>query len=280
MRQYTLPAMAREGFVEVRNLVLVVRSADGAMPRLPALAAELSQARLDLVIVVSTAAIDIARQAMPHTPVLMSYGDEPVARGFAASLAQPGGMLTGTSMQARPSNLRRLEVMRQLLPDARRFGVMVPAHFNDEQRRKMHSAAGQLGVELIFANASQRSDYTAAFAALRSARAEALVTVSRPGYIGDAPELARRALAQKLPLLCEWRDMAASGCLPTFGPRHRELRARTANVVVRILRGDGPGAIPIEQPTRFELVINLQTAKALGLAMPQSLLLRADEAIE
>ncbi len=180
MRQYTLPAMAREGFVELRNLVLVVRSADGAMPCLPALAAEPSHARLDLAIVVSTAAIDIARQAMPHTPVPMSYGGEPVARGFAASLAQPGGMVTGISMQARQSNLKRLEVMRRLLPAARRFGVRVPAHFNDEQRSEMHNAAGQLGVELIVANTAQRRDYTAAFAALRSAKALGLaITQSR-----------------------------------------------------------------------------------------------------
>ncbi|MEO7852674.1 MAG: ABC transporter substrate-binding protein [Rubrivivax sp.] len=280
MRQYTLPAMARDGFVEGSNLVLVVRSADGAMARLPALAHELSQSRLDLVIVVSAAAIDIARKAMPHTPVVMSYGDEPVARGFAASLAQPGGMVTGISMQARQNNLKRLEVLRQLLPNARRFGVLAPAHFNDEQRSEMHTAAGQLGVELAFANATQRSDYPAAFAALRSARAEALVTVSHAGYVDDAPELAQRALAQKLPLLCEWRRMVASGCLLSFGPTHRELRTRTSNFVVRILRGEAPGVIPIEQPTRFELVINLQTAKALGLSMPQSLLLRADEVIE
>ncbi len=280
MRQYTLPEMARNGFVEGANLELVVRSADDAMACLPALAAELSQARLDLVIVVSSQAVDIARKAMPQTPVVMSYADEPVARGFAASLAQPGGMVTGISMQARQNNLKRLEVMRQMMPDARRFGVLVPAHFSDEQRSEMRTAASRLGIELAFANATQHGDYAAAFATLLGARAEALVTVSHPGYVGDAPELARRAIAQKLPLLCEWRDMAASGCLLSFGPTHRELRTRTANFVVRILRGEAPGAIPIEQPTRFELVINLQTARALGLRIPQALLLRADEVLK
>jgi putative ABC transport system substrate-binding protein len=280
MRQYTLPELAKAGFIEGSNLVLVVRSADGTMSRLPALARELAAARLDLAIVVSSASVDAARQAMPNLPLVMSYGDEPVARGYALSLAQPGGKVTGISMQARESNLKRLEVMRQLLPAAQRIGVLAPPHFPEAERGELRQAAARLGVELVFASAAQRSDYDSAFAALRSGRAEALITVSHPGYIADAPELSRRAIARKLPLMCEWRDMAAAGCLFSFGPTHRELRTRTAHFVLRILGGEAPGSIAIEQPTRFELVINQKTAKSQGLTMPPALLLRADEVIE
>jgi putative tryptophan/tyrosine transport system substrate-binding protein len=280
MRQFTLPELAKAGFVEGRNLALVVRSADGAMARLPALAREIADARVDLAIVVSSAGVEAARQAMPNLPLVMSYGDEPVARGFAASLGRPGGSVTGISMQARESNLKRLEVMRQLLPAARRIGVLAPPHFPNAQRGELRQVAQRLGVELVFAGAAQRSDYDTAFASLRSGRAEGLITVSHPGYVGDATELSRRAIAQQLPLLCEWREMAVAGCLFAFGPTHRELRTRTAHFVVRILRGEAPGAIAIEQPARFELVINLLTAKALGLTIPPALLSRADEVIE
>jgi putative ABC transport system substrate-binding protein len=280
VRRYALPELAQAGFVEGRNLQLSVRVAGGDLSRLPSLAEELAVARVDLVIAVSNPAIAAARQALPATPVVMSYGDEPVARGFAASLAQPGGMVTGIAMQARESNLKRLEIMRQLLPAARRIGVLAPAHFADDQRQELRRAAAGLGAELVFADAAQRADFDKAFAALRQGRAEAAFTVSHPGYTGDAAELSRHAVAQKLPLLCEWRDMAAAGCLFSFGPTHAELRTRTGVIAVRMLRGDAPGTIPIEQPSRFELVVNLATARALGLNIPKPLLLRADEVIE
>jgi putative tryptophan/tyrosine transport system substrate-binding protein len=277
IRQYTLPELALAGFVEGRNLVLEVRSAEGDPSRLPVLARELSSVRLDLVIAGTSAAIGAARDAMPRMPVVMSYSGDPVLQGFATSLARPGGMLTGIALQSPESDQKRLEVMRQLLPVALRFGVLMPAHYGDGQRDAMRRSAARLGVELVLANASSGSDYEAAFAAMRAARAQAVVTVSYPIYVSDAAELARRAIALRLPLICEWRESAASGCLLAFGPSHRELRTRTANFVVRILRGEAPGEIPIEQPTKFELTVNLKTAKAIGVTLPQSLLVRADE---
>lgn len=280
IRQYTLPEMAKAGFVEGRNLVLEVRLSEGAVSRLPALASELSEARLDLVIVQANAAIEAARKAMPHTPIVMSYSGNPVEQGFAQSLARPGGMLTGVALQASESQLKRLETMHRMLPGARRFGMLVPAQVHDDQRSRMRLAAAKLGVDLVFANASRSGDYDAAFEALRAARVDAVLTASHPVYVSDAPELVRRAIALRLPLMCEWREAVVAGCLVAFGPTHRELRARTANFVVRILRGEAPGEIPIEQPTKFELAINLTTAKALGIILPQSLLLRADEVIQ
>ena len=280
IRQYTLPEMAKAGFVEGHNLVLEVRLADGVSSRLPALASELSEARLDLVIVQANSAIEAARKAMPRTPIVMSYSGDPVGQGFAESLARPGGVLTGIALQASESQLKRLETMHRMLPGARRFGMLVPAQVHDEQRSRMRVAAAKLGVELVFVNASRDSEYEAAFEALRAARVDAVLTASHPVYVSDAPELVRRAIALRLPLMCEWREAVVAGCLVAFGPTHRELRARTANFVVRILRGEAPGEIPIEQPTKFELAINLNTAKAIGLAIPQLLLLRADEVIE
>ena len=280
IRQYTLPAMAKEGFVEGRNLVLEVRHADGAVARLPALARELSEARLDLVIAVANPGIAATRGAMPRTPLVMSYADDPVAQGFAASLARPGGMLTGIAMQAWESQQKRLEVMRQLLPAARRFGMLIPAQFSDEQRSRMRTAASALGVELVFAIASREGDYEAAFEVLRESRVDAAFHASYPVYATDAPQLARRAMAQRLPLMCEWREAVVATCLIAFGATNSELRTRTGSFVVRILRGDAPGDLPIEQPTKFELAINVDTARALGLTIPQALLLRADEVIQ
>jgi putative tryptophan/tyrosine transport system substrate-binding protein len=248
--------------------------------RLPALARELSQARPDLVIAVAGLGISAAREAMPRTPVLMSYTDDPVAQGFAASLARPGGWLTGIALQSRESEEKRLEMLRQLLPGARRFGMLLPAHLGEGQRSRMRAAAARLGVELVFADATAAAGYEAAFQALRAARVDGALLASYPVYVTDASELARRALAQRLPLMCEWREAVLAGCLMAYGPTHRELRTRTGSFAVRILRGEAPGEIPIEQPTKFELAINLASAKALGLKIPQALLLRADEVIQ
>ena len=283
-RQYTLPVLERAGFVEGRNLQLDVRVPGGSPERLAAASAELAALQPDAVIAVANGAVAAVRRAMPSTPVLMAFADDPVAQGFVQSLARPGGWATGVALQSTEANRKRLELAREMLPLAKassaRVGIVLPRTYTELQRADLRKAATELDVEVVFVEATAPSDYAAAFAALRAAGVGVATAVSNSVYAANASGLAREARAARIALVCEWREMALAGCAAAFGPTQQELRSRVGEQLVRVLRGEPPGQVPVEQPARFELVLNRSAARAIGYDLPRAVLLRADEVIE
>ena len=280
LRALMLRALARQGFVEGRNLVLEVRT--GAAAELPALAEELLATKPDAVLANGSVAIAAVREHSNTVPIVgAAIGGDPVAAGFAVSLARPGGNVTGSLMLAPELDAKGLELLHQAVPTARRiaaFGTSPMAA--RENFAQVGEAAHALGVELSAFYAEVPADYPAAFAAMRSAGAQALAILSAPDFFTNASTLAVLALEAELPTACEWREMAEQGCLLGYGPNLAQLYGRTAYYAARIFRGAAPGDLPIEQPIHYEFAVNLKTAKALNLAIPPAILARADDVIE
>ena len=280
-RQWGLPELAREGFIEGRTLSLIARASDGHAARLAPLAAEILAARPDVVVAVSNAAAHAIRAIDRQVPIVMGFaGTDPVADGLAASLARPGGNVTGVVMLAEELDLKRLEMLRLALPQARRIGLLAGSTFVPTRVPAMVAAAARMGVELVPVSASGPASFAPAFAALRDARVEALVIPSFPGFSTHAAALASLAREAGLATICEWRTMAEAGCLISHGPVNEELRRQVARHVARILRGQPPGEIPMFQAERFETVVNLRTAREIGVEVPPLVLASAQEVIE
>jgi putative ABC transport system substrate-binding protein len=280
MRGTTLPELARLGFIEGRNLVVEKRF--GTTEQLPALARELTATHPEVVLAVTAASIRALRQEARSTPIVGSFiGEDPIAAGFAQSLAHPGSNVTGIVMLAPELDAKRLDLLHEVVPGARRIAALAVSPQRDAASlAAMREVAGRDGVELLPFYAGSPGEYSTAFAAMRSSGADALEIVSAPEFFSDARALAALAVDAKLPTVCEWRSMAVDGCLVGYGPDFDALLRRTADYVARIFLGAAPGELPIEGPTRFEFAVNLKTAKALGLMVPQSTLARADEVIE
>lgn len=279
-RQFTLPELARQGFREGENLRLVVREAGGQPAELPRLARELATQRCDAVVAVAPSAITAARQAMPTTPIVMGFGDDPVGRSWAVSLQRPGGWVTGVAMQASEGDLKRMELLRDLLPSLRRLGVLLVPTATPPQRRALQDTAERLGMTLVPVEAARPEDLERAFASFKQARVEAVLVTASPIYLTSVGEVVRHAQAAGWPTVCEWQEIARAGCMASFGPVIGELRTRVGAIAAQVLRGARPADIPIEQPKRFELAINLKTARALGVTIPQTVRVRADEVFE
>jgi len=280
MRGTTFPELARLGFIEGRNLVVETRF--GTTEQLPALARQLAATSPEVVLAVGAAAIRALRQEAGSTPIVGSFiCADPVMAGFAKSLAHPGSTVTGIAMLAPELDAKRLDLLHEVVPGARRIAALaVSAQRDAPNLAAMREVAARDGLEILPFYAAASEEYPAAFAAMRRAGAEALQIVSAPELFSDARTLAVLAIEAKLPTICEWRSMAVDGCLVGYGPDFAELLRRTADYVARIFRGAAAGELPIEGPTRFEFAVNLKTARALGLTVPQSILVRADEAIE
>lgn len=280
-RRWGLPELAREGFVEGRNLLLVTRSAEGDAHRVAPLAAEIMAERPAVVIAVSNPVAHALRAAGPGVPIVMGFaGTDPVADGLAASLARPGGNVTGVVMLAEELDLKRLELIRLALPGARRIGFLAGSTFVPGRVPAMERAAARMGVELVPVSAGPPDSFAPAFATLRAAEVQALVIASFPAFSTHAGTLAALAREAGLPTICEWRSMAEAGCLISHGGVNEELRRQVARQVARILRGQAPGEIPMVQPERFETVLNLRTARQIGVELPPLVLATAQEVIE
>jgi putative ABC transport system substrate-binding protein len=279
LRAVMFPELAGLGFTEGRNLVVEARF--GPMEELPALARQLAAAHPDAIIAAGNA-IDAAQQATRTTAIIGAFiGVDPVAAGFAATLARPGGNVTGVAMLAPELDGKRLQLLHEAVPGVSRIAALaVSPDQHAPNLVEMRQAASHEGLALLPFYAAQPEDYPATFAAMRDAGASALQIVSAPQFLTNAATLAELALEARLPTMCEWRSMAAQGCLLGYGPDYTELQRRVADYVARILRGAAPGDLPIEQPTHYELAVNMKTAAALGLTIPQSILGRADEVIE
>ena len=271
------------GWVEGKSLVFEPRFADGNPDRLPSLAADLVRVNVDIIVAVSPPAIRAARNATRTVPIVMAFsGIDPVKAGFVASLARPGGNVTGLSILATDVTVKRLEVLKEALPRASRVAVLVNPRnpSTTEQLAALTVAASALGVQMQPVEVGRSDQYADAFAVIGRRRPDALIVPSDPEFFRDRHALVDLATQARLPASYEWREFVEVGGFMSYGSNFEDVAGRAAIYVDRILKGAKPADLPVEQPTRFELVINLKTAKALGLTIPPSLLLRADQVIE
>jgi len=278
-----LLALRALGYREGENLELHYRSAEGQMRRLDALAAELVALKVELIVAVAPPAIHAARKATTTIPIVMAFsGDDPVRSGFVTSLARPGGNITGLTILAPDLSAKRLELMREIAPTISRVGVLSNpgTQTSLEQLDNVQLAGQALGVQVHAAHARTPGELKAAFAALAKARPQMLLVLSDPMFFAARRQLAQLALAHRLAMMADWKEMVQAGALVAYGPNIVALSERAAAFVDRILMGARPAELPIEQPRKFDLVVNLKTARILGVVIPASVLLRADDVIE
>jgi putative ABC transport system substrate-binding protein len=272
------------GYVEGRNLVIEYRDAEGKPERLPALAAELVRLKVDIIVAVATQGVAAAKKATETIPIVMISGSaDPVGLGFIASLARPGGNVTGLTFSVGPEIAgKQLELLKEIVPKVRRVAILSnPASpVQPLFIRELNVAARSLGVQLQLLEVRGPDEFDGAFAAMATERVGALLVVADSMLILHRTRLADLAARSRLPVAYGTRDNVEVGGLLSYGPSVRDLFRRGATYVDKILKGAKPGDLPVEQPTKFELVINLKTAKALGLTIPQSVLGRADEVIQ
>jgi putative ABC transport system substrate-binding protein len=283
--QSFLQGLRDHGYVEGRNVVIEYRSAEGKIERLPALAAELVGLKVDVIVAAVTVAALAAQQATRTVPIVFGAVSDPVATGLVASFARPGGNVTGLSFFAPELVGKSMELLKQAAPGVNRVAVLwQSAGFSEHQgkalRKAAEGAARVLGVRLQVVEARGPDDFDRAFAEIARARADALMVPTSATFTQARGRLVDLAAKGRLPAVYPSREFVDAGGLLAYGPNVSDLFRRAATYVDKILKGAKPGDLPIEQPTKFELVINLKTAKALGLTIPPSLLQRADEVIE
>jgi putative ABC transport system substrate-binding protein len=275
--------LRQRGYVEGRNLVVERRNASGKADQLPALARELVALAPDLIVAVSPQPNRAVRDATPTIPIVMIAVADPVRVGFAESLARPGGNMTGVSTLVPGGFMAKmLDLLHQVAPKANRVAVLVNPG-NEVMRilaaQEIPEAARQIGVRIHIMEARTPDEIEPALNAAVGAGVEALLMNADPVWNNPPARLPQLAALTGLPAIYLLRTQAQAGGLMSYGPNFPDLFRRAATYVDRILKGAKPGDLAIEQPSKFELVINLKTAKALGLTIPQSLLLRADEVI-
>jgi putative ABC transport system substrate-binding protein len=275
--------MRELGYEEGRNVVFERRFADGKQERLAVLAAELVRLKVDVIVTGSNPVIDAVKKATATIPVVMAVSRDPVGAGFIASLSRPGGNITGLTNDAAPDILgKNLELLKEAAPRASRMAFLwnpVPSSAGT-YRSAAQSSAQKLSVRLQSVEARSGNDLENAFAAMARERADGVVVLADPVFFSARNQLVLLAAKHRLPAMYGLREYAEAGGLMSYGPNIAYQLRRAAVYVDKILKGVKPADLPVEQPTKFELVINLKTAKALGLTIPQSLLLRADEVIQ
>ena len=271
------------GYVEGRTIVVEHRSAEGRFDRLPELAAELVRIRVDVIVAVVTQAALAAKNATKTIPIVMLAVGDPVGAGLVTSLAQPGGNVTGTSFQNVEVAGKSLEFLKSVMPKLRVVTVLWnPANpvFQGQMVKETETAARSLGIQLRMLAARDAKEIERAFATMTGERTEALTVLPDPVFSAHLARIAALAVNGHLPSICAFREYADAGGLMGYSANFTERGRRTAVYVDKILKGAKPGDLPVEQPTKFDLVINLKTAKTLGLTIPPSLLQRADQVIE
>jgi len=270
------------GYVEGRNFVIEYRSAEGKLERLPDLAAELATLKVDVVVAVTNPPIAAAKQATATIPIVMVVAVEPVSTGFVASLARPGGNITGLTFDVTEETwAKRLSLLRETVPKVSHVLVFWnPAYPPNRTRWTVIENAGRkLSITLLSAEVHGITDVEKWFVTAPERRAGALFVLGDPLLSSFRVEIANLAAKHRLPSMAPYREAAEAGGLMAYGASLADQLRRAAAYVDKILKGAKPGDLPVEQPTRFELAINLKTAKALGLTIPPSLLARADEVI-
>ena len=270
------------GWVEGQNISVEYRFAEGKEDALPGIAAELVQSRLDVVVAEGTAATRAAKTVTQTVPIVMATSADPVGTGLVASLNRPGGNITGVSLQTGELSGKRLQLLTEIVPGLARVAVLSnPLNPSIALVLEQTKAAAQsLGLEIHVVEVQAPDKFESAFAAVTAARAGALIVLPDPLLYGQHPRIVTFTAASHLPALFPEKEVAEAGGLIAYGPSIPASFRRAAAYVDKILRGAKPADLPIEQPTKFELVVNLQTAKAIGVTIPTSILLRADEVIE
>jgi putative ABC transport system substrate-binding protein len=268
------------GWIEGKTVAIEYRWSEGRSERYAEIAAEFVGLKVDVIVTVGSA-VPIVRQATAVIPIVFAVGIDPVGSGLVASLAKPGGNVTGLSIQANELAGKRLEFARELVPQLHRLAIMFNVG-NAQPVLEMgetQAAARMLGLEVAPLVIQRAEDIAPAFAGLKT-RADALYVAVDQLIVANRTSILTSALGARLPTIFSTRDFVKAGALMSYGPSYTERFRRAADYVDKILRGAKPGDLPVEQPTRFELVVNLKTAKALGIDVPSSLLARADEVIE
>jgi putative ABC transport system substrate-binding protein len=275
--------MRELGYVDGKNIVVDRRSAEGDFARLPALAAEIVKNRPDVIVAILSAAAVAAKLATATIPIVIVGVSDPVASGLVGNLARPGGNVTGTASQSYAAVGKEIELIRQLLPNAGRVAALWNPDNSIYQQLMLSealAAAARLHMLLRLIEVRTREELDRTFGALGTERPDAVVVIQDSMFLANAAHISELALARRQPVFSGSRPLTEAGTLASYGPDQPAIARRSAAYVQRILNGAKPGDLSVEQPTKFELVINLKAAKALGLTISKSLLVRADEVIQ
>lgn len=274
-------SLAKLGYVEGSNLVIEFRYGDGSAGRVPELIAELQRIPVDILLAQGGPAVDIVAELPVAVPVAYVFSGDPVSAGFAKSLAHPDSNMTGLTLLAAEINGKLLEILREMVPSLRDVAIVAnPEHPGSNiERDYTDNAARQLGLHTEYFPARTRDELTSSLEAMSASPARAVSIFSDSFVVSSRRQVLDFAIARKMPVMSGWPIFADSGALCTYGPRLVDSYARLASYVDRIAKGARPADLPIERPTTFELVLNLKTADAIGLKLPQSLLVRADRLI-
>jgi putative ABC transport system substrate-binding protein len=261
--------------------VIEWRSANGDYARVPELAADLVRRKVDVIVADTTFAAQAAKHATSTIPIVMTLVADPVGSGVVANLARPGGNVTGLSIMLAELSAKRLQLLKEAIPWLTRVAVLrnpgTPYH--PKAVEDLKAAGPSLAIELTFVSVRTPEEIGPAFSAVSRAHAQALYVLDAPLFFTHRTTLLRLASKARLPVISGEKDFADEGALMSYGANYADQLRRSAGYVDKILKGAKPGDLPIEQPTKFELVINLKTAKALGITIPESILLQADEVI-
>jgi putative ABC transport system substrate-binding protein len=271
------------GWIEGQNLIIEYRWAEGNVEQLPGLAAELVRHKVDVIVAPAGSAALAAKNATSSIPIVMIFASDPVEMGLVASLRRPGGNITGTTFTPGPEIFgKQLQILKEAVPHASRVAVLSnPADPSFAlQVRQVEATARSLGIRLQHVEARGPEEFDSAFAAMARERADALLVTGTSTFLAHRTRLAEFAVKGRLPTMHSFRESVEAGGLMAYAVNMADFVGRSAVYVDKILKGAKPADLPIEQPTKFELIINLKAAKALGITVPQALVLRADEVIQ
>jgi len=276
-----LQRMRELGWIEGRTVVLEVRWAEGRPERFTEIAAEFVRLKVDVIVTYGTAAVIAAKQATSIIPIIFAVANDPIGSGLVASLARPSTNVTGLSLQSTDLAAKRLELLREILPGVRRFAMLTNGSnpSNVPERKEIEAAARSLALTVELSEIQRAEDIAPAVEGLKG-QAEALYVSPDPVLMANRISINTLANVARLPAISAQREFVEAGGLMSYGPSFPDLFRRCGDIVDKILRGTAPADIPVEQPTKFDLVINLTTARALGLEIPPTLLARADAVIE
>jgi putative ABC transport system substrate-binding protein len=274
--------LSETGYFEGQNVKVDYRYAENQMDRLPALAADLVRRRVAVIVAGGNDASVAAKAATTNIPIVFAMGGDPIVLGLVASLNRPGGNITGSTVLAAELAPKRLQLLRELIPNAVRFGVLAdPAAVSRYINADLQMAAHALGLELVFVNARTDSDFEMAFATFSRQHVSAvLLGATTTFYFGRMEQLAALAVRYSLPAMFPFREYALAGGLMSYGSSVDEFYYQAGIYAGRVLKGEKPADLPVQQITKIDLVINMKTAKALGLTIPETLLATADEVIQ
>ena len=275
-------ALRDVGYVEGRDLVIEWRSASGDVARLPQLAAELVERKVEVIVADTTSATQAARRATSTIPIVMAIVADPVGSGLVTNLSRPGGNVTGLSIMLAELSAKRLQLLKEAMPRVSRVVALwnPPTPYHPKAVENLKAVAPSLTIELSFVSARTPEEISLAFETISRANAQALYVIDSPLFFTHRTTLLALAAKARLGVISGERPYADGGALVSYGPSYEDQMRRSAGYVDKILKGAKPADLPVEQPTKFELVVNLKAARTIGLTLPPSVLARADEVIQ